>query len=270
MRMCVTGMLFFGGLVGCGLGGEGRLDDVATSTVPTPLTQAWGSDPMLGTYPEDKYWHAVQECVGEVGFDIDLSAYWTEEPAPEGIRIVAAVLGPQEDPPPDPLDVYLNSLNAQQQQRFNAALYGADETDGGCLKQSRLAVLGYADITPEMNAAFDEIRAAAAADESVIRAKEAWSDCMAEAGFDFENRTQLLEDLQARADRLLAIATEAGVDPSIDTPGAREDVAFESAVDEANTTCINSTDIDNVERAAVSRAQTDYLDAHPDFAHPVG
>ena len=103
---------------------------------------------------------------------------------------------------PDPNVTYRNGLDPAGQAAFDKALAGGSGLTvsgaveaaragelgglGGCIEEATTAVFGDANVISAL-AKIEELDTRAEADERLVRAREAWSVCMKERGFDFQD-----------------------------------------------------------------------------------
>ena len=105
-----------------------------------------------------------------------------------------------------------DSLGEADRKAYDEALYGDDPTAtfvdaldtgdysrlGGCLKSSTEQVFGGADVLSSLSDKLDELDQKMRADSRMVKAVQAWSTCMREAGFDGLEEQEEVDDVLAK------------------------------------------------------------------------
>ncbi len=174
----------------------------------------------------------IQACMADAGFKyeiVDPDDWVILPPEPEPTRLENAqvhglgvslfygetsTLGPVAVPE-NPNDAYVDGLKAKDRDAFYVALYGPDpfseqarvaegEPEPGCAGAAFFAVPRLRETAEALRVEYEAMRAAIATDPRVTEATRSWSACMAEAGFPFPTRADLVAAVDAQLEPLLA------------------------------------------------------------------
>jgi hypothetical protein len=127
-------------------------------------------------------------------------------------------------PQSDPNERIRRSLGPADQAAYDRTLFGDnpgltfaeaidnDKADqlGGCTKEATDAVFGGATVLASLQGKFDELEERINQDQRMVKAVEAWSACMAEKGFRYEEPESIDEDLIERFKAIVGQATQPG------------------------------------------------------------
>jgi hypothetical protein len=310
------------GLAGCGD------DDAADEASTTPTTSFYDrifGGPEDGAAQQREYEELIRVCMVDLGFEYipyEPQVYDASTAALEqaefreqygyGISTYIDQEMPTDDAYEDPNQPYIDSLSPANQEAYYAALWGDsyDEPaveDGeppepsGCANEAGTEV--YGDTSTQDDSLYrdlDEMEQAIQADERLVAATEDWSECMADAGFEYESQNAIYEDLNAQVSEIMgwdtgggfAISRPVGVGKaapagkaaaddqvpwvSTDTAVSGEEQqeydhealaelqAYELSVAEADDECREEHVVD-VEAEVREDHQADFLDQHPDL-----
>jgi hypothetical protein len=176
---------------------------------------------------------------------------------------------------------YRNSLSAADKAAYDQALYGEDPSAtfgqaldtgdysrlGGCTKQAAEAVFGGAAVIQSLQEKLDELDSSILQDGRMVKAVQAWSKCMGDAGFpDLAEQDQVDSTLTAKLEAI--VGPPDAPDPTYDQAALTALQAEEVSMVAADITC-EKDHISSVEEKVRAEYEATFREQNADLLKQV-
>lgn len=256
------------GLSGCGIGGG---DDANADSEVGPIEAAYELNSQIVQAEYQLQESTIQSCMKERGFDYVQRKMSPEEAAELSVTQRADNASVREDwygyrdgtaftPPTteaDPNQAQLDQMDSSTRGAFQRALTVDSEESPACQALGEdaavRAVVGPA--TEELGDLYGDLMVRVSADPKVAEAQAAWRQCMAQAGFNYENREAIVIELKE------ALGKDGPVDAK--TTEAVQTRAGQLA--EADVTCDESAGLEKVTRSVQIAMENDLAESESEL-----
>lgn len=216
------------GLAACG-GGKDAGNATASAKQKGPVEEQLGFDDQALRVRQARIQNAIRDCMRQEGFEyvpvdpgaqlaaVTGSSRLSDEDFTKQFGYGISTFWGRAGRQADPNDQYRKSLSPAERTAYSRALYGEndgatvdealDSGDfsklGGCTRKATEAVFGGTQVLTQLQSKLDGLDERINADQRMVRALDKWTECMAAAGYRYQEPDEIDGALVKRLERIV-------------------------------------------------------------------